>query len=208
MHDDLQRLAAPSVALEAVTDALVALNSTARHYHKPPSAYGAQFMHSWGIEVVFSDCRRELIILVDADFPYSLPRIAVKPEPTLLSWPHLEAGGLLCLFGNSVSWDPRQPGALIQRSLGEACLLIEDNIVGHRNSDYRDEFLSYWARVVENSDFPDVCLVTPSPPSRSVVVWRSTHHWIFADDKASLRRWLEYAGVKSRKMITALSPAR
>ena len=89
------------------------------------------FTGGWSVPVIFSDgiCR-ELHVLTDGDFPYTPPRIAISDKPGILSWPHLEKDGLLCILPPDSAVSNQDPCKVTAYVLGEACHLIEKNIKG------------------------------------------------------------------------------
>ena len=44
---------------------------------------------------------RRLRVLIDAQFPFSLPHFFLVDRPSFLTWPHVERDGLLCLLAES-----------------------------------------------------------------------------------------------------------
>lgn len=156
-----------------------------------PKAFERRFTHGWCLPVVFSDQSRDLMVLIDGDFPFSLPRIAVANSPALLDWPHLERHGLLCVMPDMASSAHRQARQVVQRVLADACALIEHNVHGDTEQELRDEFLSYWSFACADNARTCVSIVNPTGPSREIAVWKGKAVWYFADSDADLHRWLD-----------------
>lgn len=144
------------------------------------------------------DHRRSLRLLIDGDFPYSIPRVAVSPSPKFLAWPHLEKNGLLCVYSPEVTTDPSDPIGVVGAVLNRASLLIEDIIGGDCDEDFRDEFLTYWNGTVKPESRNILSLVRPRGPTRPIVIWRGRSFHVVADDRDVLLRWLERRGVPTR----------
>lgn len=155
-----------------------------------PKQFAKRFTNAWRIPVEFDDARRDLLAMVDADFPFSLPRIAVEGGPELLDWPHLERDGLLCVVPNLTSSHHRDARSVIQNVLAAACELISHNVTENTEEELRDEFLSYWSYACGNDSRACISIVTPKGPTREIVVWKGSAAWYFADDEATLKQWL------------------
>ena len=90
------------------------------------------FTLGWCAKVNFPDGHRhELHILADGDFPYTAPRIAVADGPKVLTWPHLESDGLLCVLPPDTAVSGENPADVVEYVLGEACRLVEECIKGN-----------------------------------------------------------------------------
>ena len=151
----------------------------------------------WRVPVNFSDgISRELDMLVDDDFPYTPPRIAVANGPGVLAWPHLEADGLLCILSSDAAVSNEDAARVMKYVLGEACRLIEDSITGDNAEDFRQEFLSYWELAADKGSRSFVGLLEPQGPGRRVSVWRGQQARIVGESPQALRRWLPRWGAK------------
>lgn len=149
----------------------------------------------------FSDGkRRSLRLMVDGDFPYSFPQIAVSPTPEFLSWPHLEKNGLLCVVPPDTTTNASDPMGVADYFLRRAVFLIESIVGGDREEDFRDEFLTYWNACVESRAPNILSLVAPHGPTRDIVMWRGATSDVVADDRVVLHRWLEHRGVPPQKI--------
>ena len=151
----------------------------------------------WRLPVEFSDgvCR-ELHILVDGNFPYTPPRVAVANGPDVLAWPHLEADGFLCILPSDVAVSNENAADVVEYVVGEACHLIEDNVTGHNLEDFRHEFLSYWALAVDGDARRFISLMEPRGPDRRVKIWRGKQVRVVGDSSQALRRWLPRWGAR------------
>lgn len=152
----------------------------------------------WSVSRRFSDGQdRRLRLLVDGNFPYSPPRVAVVPAPKFLSWPHLEEDGRLCVYSDEATVDSSDIIGVAGAFLNRAALLIERILGGNCDDDFRDEFRTYWNSTVDPGSRSVLSLVRPRGPTRSIFVWRGTAYDVIADDSDALRRWLEHHGVPS-----------
>lgn len=153
--------------------------------------YGRKrFEIGWRISVSFSDRVRELHVLADGDFPYAPPRIALADGPAVLTWPHIESDGLLCLLPPDAAVSNEYPDRVAKEVLGDAVRLIEECVNGCGEDYFRDEFLSYWEMVADVDAIRFISLIEPRGPSRRVFIWRSRDLNVVGDNIGALRKWL------------------
>jgi len=154
----------------------------------------ASLGHGWRINLQISeDDVRVIDVVIDDRFPFSVPRIALVDPPPLYTWPHVEPGGLLCLYDEYTSTDIAHPEAVLDVVLNDASMLIGRSISGETQEDFRTEFVTYWGRIRVLSDsVPWRSLVRTQPPSRLIHVWRGRKFYLVGDDEAAIQRWLEH----------------
>jgi len=148
------------------------------------------FRAGWLLPVQLTDQVRRLQLLLPAGFPWQLPRVALIDRPPFLTWPHVERDGLLCLASNVVEGDPADPVGTVTAMLGAASSLIETLIAGGYESEFRDEFATYWDYAADPGTSM-ISLLRCEPPTREVRVWRGKNYYLLAEDEANLLRWLE-----------------
>ena len=132
----------------------------------------------------------DLFVLLDADFPYAPPRIAIRNSPKALSWPHLEADGFLCLLPPGSSVDIERPVDVVEHLLEEASQLIEDGIETRGEEDFRKEFHSYWSIAVGNASRYVTSLLEPRGPSRRVAVSRVNDALVVGESPNAVESWI------------------
>ena len=155
-----------------------------------PSEFISRFSHAWRVPVDFGNRSYNFLVLLDGNFPFSLPRIAIEDGPKLLDWPHLERNGLLCAVPSMASGSYREPRHVVQHILATACELIEHNIRGNTEQELREEFLSYWSYACDSVAHSCVSIVAPRGPSREIVVSKIMSNSYFADDDETLNAWI------------------
>src|SRR6185312_15387458 len=133
--------------------------------------------------------RELLFVLLDRDFPFSRPLIAVDPA-RFLQWPHVESDGILCALPDSSTFDSFAPVALIDYLLGEAAILVEACQRGELDEDFRNEFYSYWNRKIPDEQPEIVSVISSFDRSRVVTLWRGEPFYLLADDEAQASNWL------------------
>jgi sulfur-carrier protein adenylyltransferase/sulfurtransferase len=165
---------------------------------------GRGFLSGWRIDVAFPDRVRRLDILIDKHFPYEPPRIALVDRPDFLTWPHFEQDGIMCLLPGGAEVDSFNPQAVVENLLASASRLIEDSVDGRNQSDFRDEFLSYWNWTATSGAISIRSLINPEPPTRLVRIWRGQEFYLVADSEPELLAWLEraFSQTKPQKIST------
>ena len=149
--------------------------------------------HGWGVMVAINGQDYRLFVLLPAGFPYAHPRIALASENRLLSWPHVQDLGLLCLPMQPAS--DERPVDTVKDALADACALIEECIQGDTNDvEFRREFLSYWSRHAKDGRRPVRSLLTPGFRVRQIAVWRGTTCDIVGETGDGIVRWLKHVG--------------
>jgi hypothetical protein len=147
---------------------------------------------AWRISVVFSDgVTRRIDVVAGAQFPATPVRTALVDHPDPMTWPHVEGDGILCLLPNMAEWDPDDPTEVAMDLLNRSVRLIEEllegNIIEH---DFREEFVTYWGYKAHSRGENLFSLITPSPPSRIVQVWRGKGLEIVGEDKDAIADWV------------------
>ena len=158
------------------------------------------FTIGWCVPRIFSDgVRRELHLLADRDFPYTPPKIAIDNGPPVLTWPHLESDGVLCILPSDAAVSNQEPEVLTAFVLGEACQLIEDNIRGINVEDFGAEFLSYWELALGDRTRSIISLLEPKGTGRIISVWHGKDRRVAGENPEALEKWLSRQGATPGK---------
>jgi hypothetical protein len=104
--------------------------------------YGGRFQTGWTVPNLCTDPALQLRVLLPKAAPYTAARIAVAPAPPVLTWPHLENHGLLCLVSDAASVSVTAPASVALTLLDEARKLVSASIAGENIQDFEDEFTS------------------------------------------------------------------
>lgn len=147
-----------------------------------------QFVAGWRVPISFSDQVRDVDILLDAGFPWQPPRFALANPPPFLTWPHIDRHGVVCLLPNIAVIDPVVPVKAIKWLLADLARLVEENLAGLREDDFRSEFHSYWKS--DPDALPIMSLLNPTGPSRRITVMRRRNYLLVGDDPKTLARWI------------------
>jgi len=151
--------------------------------------YQVRFCRGWEIYPFLPDPQIFLRLLITTEFPYSPPRIAVYPAPPVLTWPHLEKDGLLCLLADGAAFSVENIEAVTRVILSDACTLVTDCLNGKINEQFEDEFDSYWLQWPQTTK-RFKCLCAPDGPTRWVYSSYRLQLRVIADDMKVLEGWI------------------
>ncbi len=155
---------------------------------------GHRFVAGWSVELKHKSQLLHFDVLVNAQFPYSAIRVALKSFDAYLKWPHIELGGLLCL--------PRTPAPYagvedaVIRTLTDSLTLIEqcaspEFII----EELRREFISYWNRGVQDEAKRVRSLLDlTNRDTRKIAVWYGQTFTLAGETSDQIRTWLENRG--------------
>ena len=133
-----------------------------------------------------------ILVVIDPLFPSSDPRVVATQAPPDFSWPHVEAGGLLCLPALRRS---ASPSDRVLKAI-EYTFELGAYDADERKREFTREFKAYW----DHKKSPSSPLFWTLVPvdGNPAVVWyyndRDSHRYIFCDSKDRLREWLRNAG--------------
>lgn len=156
------------------------------------------FEHGWHVEVAEGEIRPagvdHFLVVIDAAFPNSQPRILAPGMGSDFRWPHVEPKGFLCLRPTSVAASAANRVCL---HLGDALELLnypEEKCA----AEFEREFGAYWAQqaIRPQEGLRVVSLVKPGGKSRQVF-FHLDHRLprlVVADTKAEVKAWLYSAG--------------
>lgn len=157
------------------------------------SHYGNCFSQGWEIPSLCEEQRYKLRILLPLFAPFSPPRIAVWPAPSILEWPHLEENGLLCLMSDEATHSIYNCGAVARDLLKDAINLVNASISGTNVTDFENEFESYWKRWcgTDKDKYVYTCYL-PVGTSCWISSWHSQAGLFLAENEKSLLNWMEH----------------
>jgi len=143
-------------------------------------------------------CVDHAYLVLDTDFPLSEPRIVVPqadPSKTPV-WPHVEAGGLLCL---STTQFTEAAGRRALTVLQDAFDLLDLDEVA-RAAEFRREFISYWSQRVSASVGEGLALLRGDGVDRDIFLHSGRKGTlVFADTEDELEHWLKNNGVSYQR---------
>lgn len=153
------------------------------------------FVRGWLLEDVVNDVGYE--VLLSADFPYSIPRVAiVKLSDRGFSFenklPHVESGNLLCL--PQVVADAKFPLEIVYTQIDNAISFYKEftHDTEKSSADFKAEFISYWTRSLKKETKPILSLCDLSGDSREIIctVTDDNERILVAENIEQANHWL------------------
>ena len=143
----------------------------------------------WELEIQCDAGVRRLHIVLDENFPFSIPYFFLVDRPPYLTWPHIEKDGFLCLITGSKASQPRRPAEMVGELFADAFDLVRDSETGANVSDFQSGFETYWARSIEHKALEVLSLLELDGRSRIVQVWRGDIKPVVGDSEAQILAW-------------------
>jgi hypothetical protein len=156
------------------------------------------FQSGWRVDISQNEIRPtevdHFLVVIDAAFPNSQPRILAPGMGSDFRWPHVEPQGFLCLRPTSVA---ASAADRVRIHLGDALELL--NYTEEKcATEFEREFGAYWSHQAIRPDesLRVVSLVKPGGKSRQVFFHLDNRlsRLVVADTKAELKAWLNGAG--------------
>ncbi len=156
------------------------------------AAYGERdFRYGWEIPIGFGDATRRLQVLVDSEFPFAPPRIALVDRPEFLTWPHVEVDGVLCLLPKGATVAAGRPVEVLRSLIAESVELIEATVTGTNAPDFASEFNTYWIWQLSPGINDCLSLVNlQNRSSRRIALWKGKTFDIIAESETEISSWL------------------
>lgn len=132
-----------------------------------------------------------LVLLLDAAFPYSLPRMAVVGRDDVLSRAHVEDNGLLCLAPSGSGVDALDPVGVVESTVRDALLLLAEDTAGDADPDFRNDVEAYWRRDAVLAEPGIRSILSFRPPSRVVKAWHGENFYLVGETSEECLRWME-----------------
>ena len=168
-------------------------------------SYPPRFSEGWEVSTSLEGERVNLRILVTSDFPFKPPRIAIYPPRPVLSWPHLEEHGILCLLADSSPCSIEHVDAVVRLLLSEAVELVTACLRGDNFEEFEDEFQSYWVRLPSMATgYYSLCVLDEN--ARWVYSCRLPDYRLVADTKEAVKKWVADLGFNLRKCSVEAIP--
>ncbi len=170
----------------------------------------ANYAAGWNLDLEKDAVRlpevTHFILVIDAGFPNTQPRVYAPDMGSDYRWPHVELHGLLCLRPTSVA---APMGDRVRMHLNDALELL--NFSDEKCSlEFEREFGSYWAHLATPTrlTLSLVSLVTLGGESRQVYFWINSKGFrlVVADTKQEAKAWIENAGsmIRDRDLLPGL----
>jgi len=136
-------------------------------------------------------------LVLDADFPLSEPRVIVPQAAPgkAPAWPHVEAGGLLCLSTTKFTDAAGRRALTVLQDAYDVLDMGE----GAKAVEFRREFLSYWSRLNASTSV-GLALLRGDGVDRDIFFHAGRKGTlVFADTEDELEHWLKNNGVSNQR---------
>lgn len=144
----------------------------------------------WGIDVQIKLGEPVPVsVCVDGKYPFSLPKVFVDKARFFLHSPHVEASGKLCLMPDHTAFSTSELEAVVDQVLEDAATLLDRLVAGLCQSDFTDEFRSYWDYFVDAGSPSAVSILGIDTCAKSCHVLARDGSITFGPDDLTLRAW-------------------
>lgn len=150
-------------------------------------------LSGWELELEIRHNNKPVIIdlVIPSTFPACLPNVFLKtPKLPVLSFPHLEEKGKLCVWDGTACVNPNDLSFIIEL-LEEAVLLISDGLTGVLDQDFHNEFTSYWRYHNKTDNCKRSICDLRKKRTRQIVVNYSKRNHSFGDNETELITFLD-----------------
>ncbi|PZM82124.1 MAG: hypothetical protein DKM50_04315 [Candidatus Margulisiibacteriota bacterium] len=156
--------------------------------------FSKTYKYGWKFDILIGEYKYNLALLIDQEFPFSIPRIAITNHDLFLRWPHIEENGLVCLTEPNISIRHDSHVELIQELIERLIALINESVLGTNQEDFIDEFRSYWGKW-RKDELQEVLYIgaPPSNASTYLFYYERKDILILSDSEKQLKRWIKDA---------------
>ena len=130
---------------------------------------------------------RPIALVVDVEFPYSLPVIYLEGYSSERPLPHVEATGKLCLHNPVI---PSDPEGMVSAALADAGSLLRAVTSGAEDDDFHDDFSRYWNDAADSWHVRTYRLCDTARADAYLAYTAIGNNLYVFDTKADGRRWL------------------
>lgn len=102
---------------------------------------------TWKLPGAVATLSKPLLVSVDGDFPWTLPRISLADPTNGISYPHVETDGQICIAPSSAVYELPVGLRHIEALVEDAALVMERGSAGANDEDFFAEAHSYWGLV-------------------------------------------------------------
>jgi molybdopterin/thiamine biosynthesis adenylyltransferase len=161
------------------------------------------FVQGWMLPGASLGLPESLVLAIDADPTWSLPKVGIYMQPALCVMPHVEGDGIFCLT-------PSTAAASVPVGIGHARQLVQEAVDAYRQGssganreDFLKEFGTYWELGEPVSEHGELWLAEMGN-TQAVFVASDGATFYATDSQERLAAWLESRGVKQQKVRSAV----
>ena len=153
-------------------------------------------LQGWAISADVKGQRFELIGLIDCYFPLSPPKFFVADLSLVLSFPHIEKDGSICLLSSTDIYLPSIDASGFLELFDLAVENLRLGVTGENQDDFHNEFSSYWSIFVSRhcpfQKRNNISILSLSSPETKVITYIYYKNiLLFSDDLKSGKLWLK-----------------
>lgn len=161
------------------------------------------FVRGWELRGASLGLRESLVLAIDANLPWSLPKVGILKQPPVCVMPHVEADGIFCLT-------PSTAAASVPVGFGHARHLVQEAVdaysqgsSGANREDFLNEFGTYWELGERVSEHGELWL-TDLGRTQGVFVASDGATFYASDSRDRLASWLESRAVTEKKVLPSV----
>lgn len=152
----------------------------------------ADFVAGWRLRNVLPESPFDLLVVVREDHPWRLPVIALPLRTDAITYPHVEASGILCLAHGASVFELPVSIAHVEQLVSDARQVISLGRLKQNDEDFFAEANSYWTIVEPSAS--TIWLLDPPPDKNSILVAaQSGKDVLVAASKQRIETWARSA---------------
>jgi molybdopterin/thiamine biosynthesis adenylyltransferase len=155
-----------------------------------PLRYG--LVAAWRVPGAVQDPLGVLLVSVDRQFPWSLPRIALAEPTNAISYPHVEADGQVCVTPSNAVYELPVGIRHVEDLISDAARVLAQGSVGSNDADFYSEAHSYWSILAPaKGSF----LLIDRPPTRHALLAAADcgAHVVVGETQQAVEKWAQRA---------------
>ncbi len=161
------------------------------------------FGSGWALPAAQIGLPEPMVLALDREFPWSLPRIGLLEQPPLCAFPHVEEDGVFCLTpATAAAALPIEIGHA-QQLVGEATDAYQKGASGVNRIDFLREFGTYWQLGQGNSDRVELWLGDLNTTQNVAIVADGSRMYV-SESREKLEKWLENRGIEVEEVQPGL----
>lgn len=157
-----------------------------------PSPSRAGLVAAWRVPGALPDSQDVLLVSVDSQFPWTLPRIA-RAEPTNgISCPHVELDGQVCVASTGDVYELPVGIRHVDSLIKDTADVFAKGRAGANDDDFFAEAHSYWSLI---APAPGSFLIIDRPPTRHTLLSAADCgvHVVVGESKEAVEAWAQHA---------------
>ena len=156
------------------------------------------FTLGWRIPASELGLPEPLVVVLESESAFTVPRVAVQRRPKPCEMPHLEGDGVFCLLPSSTPIRLPVTGELAVHLLKEAVKVYSDALTLANRKDFLDEFGTYWT-LDSAAGFNVYAWLRNFEQTRTVYTASLSSSVVVAESVADVEGWMKKLGVSTKR---------